>query len=148
VYSAMNVARASKVIRTICGLWDGLKKPSLITRRLGFSSNMFAMEYEYWLIYLGKNWMADPRIGEVIGIVRVPYNYGSWEIYHKTRPDPVLGSWAKVISQAEYETYETFGFLVYKYGTIRYDDRFDRAAYDPRYWELVADHMVRIKDAE
>ena len=100
---------------------------------------------EYWLIYLG-NWKADPQVGEVIGIVRVPNNYGTWEIYHKTRPDPVLGSWAKVISQAEYETYEAFGFPVYKYGKIRYDDRLDRAAYDPRYWKPVNNNMVRIKE--
>ena len=104
---------------------------------------------EYWLIYLG-NWKADPQVGEVIGIVRVPNNYGTWEIYHKTRTDPAFGSWAKVISQAEYETYEVFGFLVYKYGEIIYydDGRFDRAAYDPRYWKLVDNYMVRIKDAE
>jgi len=99
----------------------------------------------YFGIFVG-DWRAKPPSGEFDGIVGLPDNCGSWEIFHKNRRSSDIGSWANVITEAEYGTYVAFGIQVYEHGAIKIlSNTFSYAVYDNRYWKLVDKEMIEIK---
>jgi len=100
----------------------------------------------YFGIFVG-DWIAKPPRGELNGIVELPDNFGSWEIFHKNRRNSDIGSWGHVITEAEYGTYVAFGIQVYEHGGIKilYGQTINHVVYDPRYWKLVDEEMIEIK---
>jgi len=89
---------------------------------------------KHYIVYMGAR-----RDSELIGISELPDHWKGWIIYNG--PSNYSSHVAR-ISQAEYETYEVFGFTIYKYSKIG-DVLPFRAIYDPNYWFVDGNNKLK-----
>ena len=82
------------------------------------------------------------KIGEALGIVKVPEHFFSWSIYHRSM-ERYWPAWMYKITEAEYGSYEALGlFPVFRYASKIVAGPGFAFIYDPEFFAICVEECL------